>query len=317
MNVPRQSSVPLADSPVRKNFVFQSLSENVFLKEVKLICDKSVPDWRKYAALYKNIGANLCISHNARTPGGDTKKDAFTCLKLLADILICERSPLLADIVHLLSKHNVLRARNEAIVAVSQDLAQQRAAQRSSRVALDAVEQTIIIYRREQACSKVSMIQAYCIAVPHYEGSNACCIHEVYKRIQLSKFPTISEKLGQFLRNKRESARDGDLNQSEPDTPTVPQSLQKRVKMTITQKPAKISPNSNESVLTPRDTVRSCRSQLVTQVSQAPSQQQVPYTQPPLLASQMKQLNDASSTSKFGLRGGRPLMPAQDQTKHP
>ena len=99
-----------------------SLKENAFLNEFKLICDKNVPDWKKYTALYKKIGTNLCINHNAKMPDANIKKDAFLCLKLLADVLICEQSPLLADIVHLMSKHNVLRARNEAIVSVNQDL---------------------------------------------------------------------------------------------------------------------------------------------------------------------------------------------------
>ena len=78
---------------------------------------------------------------------------------------------------------------------------------------IDTIEKTIVIYKRDQPCSKVSMIQSYSIAIPYYEGLNACSIHEVYKKIQLSKFPTISEKLGQFLRHKRESARDfGEIN---------------------------------------------------------------------------------------------------------
>ena len=88
LNLPRQSSE--LHSPDKKNSIFLSLKENTFLNEFKLICDKTVPDWKKYTALYKRIGTNLCINHNAKLPDANIKKDAFLCLKLLADVLIVE-----------------------------------------------------------------------------------------------------------------------------------------------------------------------------------------------------------------------------------
>ena len=45
---------------------------------------------RFYTALYKKIGANLCISQHAKTSEATSNKDAFMCLKLLAEILIYE-----------------------------------------------------------------------------------------------------------------------------------------------------------------------------------------------------------------------------------
>ena len=65
----------------------------------------------------------------------------------------------------------------------------------------------------------------------------------MYKKIQLNKFPTISKNLGLFLKNKRQTKKSNEqkakISQREEDkrTQNVPQSLQKRVKISMIAKP--------------------------------------------------------------------------------
>ena len=67
---------------------------------------------------------------------------------------------------------------------------------KSDRVVLYVTNFEIIIYKREIPNSKVAQINAYSIHLALQESLNAVAIHEAYKRIQLSKFPTVSKKLG-------------------------------------------------------------------------------------------------------------------------
>ena len=67
---------------------------------------------------------------------------------------------------------------------------------KSNRTVLYVTNYEIIIYKRELPNSKVSQISAYSIHLAIQESLNAVAIHEAFKRIQLSKFPTVSKKLG-------------------------------------------------------------------------------------------------------------------------
>lgn len=50
------------------------------------------------------------------------KKDAIICLKLIADVLLKEKSPLQQEVLHILSKHNVLKARNGIVNSLYDDM---------------------------------------------------------------------------------------------------------------------------------------------------------------------------------------------------
>ena len=91
---------------------------------------------------------------------------------------------------------------------MNQNLSQQREKMASDRKVLYVTNQSIIVYKRELPNSKVSLINAYSIHLALQESLNAVAIHETYKKIQISKFPTVSKKLGQYLRSKRLSNQD-------------------------------------------------------------------------------------------------------------
>ena len=65
---------------------------------------------------------------------------------------------------------------------------------------------------------------SFCISMAFMEAQNAKSIHEVYKKIQLNKFPTISKNLGLFLKNKRETKKSNQqkakISQKEDDKRT-------------------------------------------------------------------------------------------------
>jgi len=48
------------------------------------------------------------------------RKDALICLKLLADTLIAEPSAILGEVLHLISKHNISKARSGVISALAE-----------------------------------------------------------------------------------------------------------------------------------------------------------------------------------------------------
>lgn len=47
------------------------------------------------------------------------RKDALICLKVLADLLASEQSALYAEVLHLISKHNIVKARSGVITSLS------------------------------------------------------------------------------------------------------------------------------------------------------------------------------------------------------
>jgi len=53
------------------------------------------------------------------------RRDAMLCLELLVEVLSLEPCGLLSDLVHLISKSNMMRARNDIIDNVSNSLMQQ------------------------------------------------------------------------------------------------------------------------------------------------------------------------------------------------
>ena len=90
---------------------------------------------------------------------------------------------MLADIVNLLSRHNLHRARNEAVVPLNTNLFQQREKMVSERIVLYETNHSIIVFKRNLPNSKVSLINAYSIHLALQESLNAVAIHEIYKKI--------------------------------------------------------------------------------------------------------------------------------------
>ena len=89
---------------------------------------------------------------------------------------------------------------------------------------------------------------------------------------------------------KKRSSVDGKRTQN------IPQSLQKRVKISMIAKPYAIEEPLNETVFTPRDSVQSNRPAMI----QPNPNQSIPR-HPTKLASQMRQLNAVSMASRPGL----------------
>lgn len=80
-------------------------------------------------------------------------------------------------------------------------------------------------------------------------------------------------------------------------TQNIPQSLQKRVKITMNERPPQmIEEPLNEIIFTPRDTMNSNRPQNI----KPNPVQSVPHSHPTKLASQMALLNEVSNANKPG-----------------
>ena len=71
-SVNREEPIVIPEKPVLNNELIvryeRQLSKNRFLKEFKLICNKEVPDWQKYGALYSTLATHIRL-------GGESKKD--------------------------------------------------------------------------------------------------------------------------------------------------------------------------------------------------------------------------------------------------
>jgi hypothetical protein len=92
-----------------------------------------VPDWQKLNILFNQLAVALPIcTHRinkaskyatkqemlAAASGDKKRKDALICLKLLADILSLESSAIQQEVLHLLSKHNIVKARNGILTSL-------------------------------------------------------------------------------------------------------------------------------------------------------------------------------------------------------
>ena len=134
-SVNREEPIIIPEKPVLNNELIvrceRQLSKNRFLKEFKLICNKEVPDWQKYGALYSSLATHIRLGGESKKDQEDeaiaasvsesakTKKDALHCLELLFEVLSAYPSALLADLVYLLSKNNMMKTKNDVIENIS------------------------------------------------------------------------------------------------------------------------------------------------------------------------------------------------------
>lgn len=133
------------------------------------------------------------------------KRDAMLCLELLVEVLTVEPSALLQDLIHIVSKSNMMRARNDIIDSVCTSITRKCDQIAEGRELIGTIEENINVYKRVAFESQTTILSSYCYASSSNEIKNARIIHEVYKKIQLNKFPTISKNLGLFLKNKRQN----------------------------------------------------------------------------------------------------------------
>lgn len=65
------------------------LSQSLFLKEFRTICDSQIADWQKFQTLYQKLAPHVLINVTAKSEEAESKerKDALLCLELLFDVL--------------------------------------------------------------------------------------------------------------------------------------------------------------------------------------------------------------------------------------
>ena len=158
----------------------KTLSENMFVKEYRLICDKSSADWLKYKALYLGIAPKLQVNDGADNKEG---RDALQCLELLVEVLSNQPTALLNDLIHMLSKHKMAQTRTETMEQIHQSLTLQRAHLSARRKLLSTIDSSINIYQREAFTSESSTLVTFCLSQAHFEALNARSVHEAYRRI--------------------------------------------------------------------------------------------------------------------------------------
>jgi len=124
-------------------------------------------------------------------------------MELLVQVFTEQPCGILGDLIHIMTKNNLMKARNDLIDSVCATVTEKRKQESETELLVfdnekSPGEQQNVSKRRTQAIrSTCSFSSAFVEAV------NAKSINETYKKIQLNKFPTISKNLGLFLRKKR------------------------------------------------------------------------------------------------------------------
>ena len=106
-----------------------ALKQNIFLKNFRIMVDPHEQDWVKYEILYRKLAIHLNVSGSSNKQAPVEKKeqkDALTCLELLIEVLTLQPSAILPDLIHLTTKGNLMKARNEVIQQVNNTLTLQR-----------------------------------------------------------------------------------------------------------------------------------------------------------------------------------------------
>lgn len=119
---------PLSPSSELIALCERQLSQNAYLTEFKIVCSKHVPDWKKYRVVYGKLAPELQVNGptgKTATIEGSNRRDAMLVLELLIEVFSLEPNCLLADLVHLVSKSNMMRARNDVLDGISASLSQQ------------------------------------------------------------------------------------------------------------------------------------------------------------------------------------------------
>lgn len=86
----------------------------------------------------------------------------------------------------MLSKHNIVKARDGILTSLYDQL-------------------TATLDEPTNFQSKLSSVVTYNQGAAIKEVVNARAVNETYKKLTMDKFPTVSHKLGRFLRNKKDN----------------------------------------------------------------------------------------------------------------
>lgn len=83
--------------------------------------DPFEPDWVKYQVLYKQLARFILVnpSKTASKENGE-QREALRCLELLIEVLTLQpNGAILPDLIHLMTKGNLMKARNDIIDQVN------------------------------------------------------------------------------------------------------------------------------------------------------------------------------------------------------
>ena len=246
------------NSKIVKAIKLLTKSENKFLADFELLCNKKTPEWKRYQIIFHKLGRALSIDHLRQKP--EQQKlfiQANECIEQLIIVFTFNQSSILADLIHLYGKANIIRANNQdSCNSLAKVTLKQRDMHNQERTQIGLIDQELPYYRRVLINSQLSDIQTLCYSMEIFEIQQILQIMETYKSIQMKKFPTRTAKLGAYLKQKRQTS------QHQKEVVKQNTLFEKTKQHAILSKPSKVPvPANDESVIiTPRDTVRSSRS---------------------------------------------------------